>query len=108
MTNHAIGTGWEYLMRFDLYSARAYMSIEYRPSTALQQEFGIPNEPLSVDVVNWQETFDTSTGAYDRALSEIVLEAIAFGWQPPDSTEETAQMNWWCIGCVSVARRTCA
>ena len=88
-------TGWEYLMSFDHCSARAYMHILYRPSPSLQQDFGIPNKPLSVDVVNWMETFDNSTGAYDRALSETVLEAIAFGWHPT-STET----KWWCVKCV--------
>ena len=82
--------GWEYMMTFDNYSTRAYMSIAYQPSDDLQ----LPSSPLPADVVNWCETFDKSTGWYDRALSETVLEAIAFGWQPdPDAPP----VEWYCI-----------
>ncbi|KDR80293.1 hypothetical protein GALMADRAFT_242628 [Galerina marginata CBS 339.88] len=82
--------GWDYMMRFDSYSTRAYMSIAYEPS----EDLGIPPCPLPTDVVNWCETFETSTGWYDRALSETVLEAIAFGWQPgPDPPS----VEWYCI-----------
>ena len=65
LENSTANGGWEYLMSFDQYSARAYMHTLYRPSTSLQREFDIPNKPLSVDVVNWMETFDGSTIAYD-------------------------------------------
>lgn len=82
--------GWDYMMLFDKYSTRAYMSITYQPTAALQ----LPSGPLPSDVVNWCETFDKSTGWYDRALSETVLEAIAFGWQPgPDPPS----VDWFCI-----------
>ncbi|KAI0800655.1 hypothetical protein C8Q74DRAFT_1191398 [Fomes fomentarius] len=82
-------TGWEHLKKFDHYSARAYMQGPYEPSP----DVDIPIKPLSTDVVNWMETFDNSTGAYDRALTEVVLETIAFGWKP--STDE--ETKWWCI-----------
>ena len=82
--------GWEYMMSFDNYSTRAYMSIAYQPSDDLQ----LPSCPLPADVVNWCETFDKSTGVYDRALSEIVLGAIAFGWQPDP---EQPPVEWYCI-----------
>ena len=75
-------SGWGYLISFGQYYARAYMHTVYRPSTSLQREFDIPNKPLSVDVVNWAETFGSSTGAYDRALSGTVLDAIHSGQQP--------------------------
>ncbi|EUC58754.1 L-amino acid oxidase, partial [Rhizoctonia solani AG-3 Rhs1AP] len=66
------------------------MSIKYSPTPSL----GLPAEPLPNDVVNWCETFDKSTGWYDRALSETVLESIAFGWQPgPDPPP----VDWFCI-----------
>jgi hypothetical protein len=77
--------GWNYLMKFDKYSFRAYLSLAYKPTIS------IPPEPLPTDVVNWMETFNNSTGAYDRALSESVLDAIAFGW--PDSDK----IKWWCL-----------
>lgn len=86
-------SGWDYLMSFDHYSTRAYMSTEYRPSDKLPVK--LPDKALSTDVVNWVETFDKSTGWYDRALSETVLEAIAFGWSP--STNPLNTTPWWCI-----------
>lgn len=82
-------TGWRELMKFDLYSACAYMWIKYRPSPDLL----IPQTALPTDIVNWMETFDTSTDSYDRPLSEIILEAVAFGWKlghPPPT-------SWFCI-----------
>ncbi len=88
--------GWEYMKQFDLYSTRSYMSIQYRPSP----ELNLPARPLPTDVVNWVETFDKSTGWYDRALSETVLEAVAFGWSP--STNPLESTPWWCIELVSL------
>jgi hypothetical protein len=85
--------GWEYMKAFDLYSTRAYMSLKYTPSAGLN----IPKEPLPTDVVNWCETFDKSTGWYDRALSETVLEAVAFGWLPGPHPPPT---QWFCIELV--------
>ncbi|KAG1769110.1 hypothetical protein EV702DRAFT_1189117 [Suillus placidus] len=82
--------GWKYMKSFDHYSTRAYMQLKYIPSPSL----GLPNNSLSTDVVNWCETFDKSTGWYDRALSETVLEAVAFGWHPGPDPPPT---QWFCI-----------
>ncbi|KAG2029886.1 hypothetical protein BDR03DRAFT_936773 [Suillus americanus] len=82
--------GWEFMKNFDHYSTRAYMQLKYIPSPSL----GLPNKSLSTDVVNWCETFDKSTGWYDRALSETVLEAVAFGWHPGPNPPPT---QWFCI-----------
>ena len=93
--------GWEKLMKVDHLSTRALLSTIYRPSPKLK----IPNAPLPTDVVNWCETFDGSTGAYDRAFSEKVLGAIAFGWQPSssDANEETKNnTKWWLIEYVTI------
>ncbi|KAG1817807.1 hypothetical protein DFJ58DRAFT_833334 [Suillus subalutaceus] len=76
--------GWKYMRSFDHYSTRAYMQLKYIPSPSL----GLPNKSLSTDVVNW------STGWYDRALSETVLEAVAFGWHPGPNPPPT---QWFCI-----------
>jgi hypothetical protein len=95
---HNTNTGWEFLKSFDLYSTRAYMNIQYRPSARLN----IPDKPLPVDVVNWIETFDKSTGWYDRSLSETVLEAVAFGWNPSSSPVE--QTRWWCIEYAALSK----
>jgi monoamine oxidase len=85
------GPGWVYMQGYDLYSTRAYMSTKYLPSPRLPN---LPATPLPTDVVNWCETFDKSTGWYDRALTETVLEAIAFGWQPEPNPPPT---EWFCI-----------
>ncbi|TDL14703.1 amine oxidase [Rickenella mellea] len=82
--------GWTYMQSFDKYSTRAFMSLHYKPSPSL----GLPDKCLPTDVVNWCETFDKSTGWYDRALSETVLEAVAFGWQPGPNPPST---DWYCI-----------
>ncbi|KAF9457573.1 hypothetical protein BDZ94DRAFT_1272826, partial [Collybia nuda] len=84
-------SGWEYMKSFDKYSTRAYMSLKYKPSPSLL----LPDQSLPTDVVNWLETFDKSTGWYDRALSETVLEAIAFSWQRPGPL--LPPTKWFCI-----------
>lgn len=80
--------GWEYMEQFAAYSTRAYMSTKYIPSQDLITNYGLPATPLSNDIVNWCETFDKATGWYDRALSETVLESIAFG---------TVNTQWHCV-----------
>ena len=105
--------GWTQMQSFDLYSTRAYMSTKYLPTLTK-----IPYQSLSTDVANWCETFDKSTGWYDRALSETVLESITFGWQPPgddnttlsppqypSSTDQnppapSPQTKWYCVESV--------
>jgi hypothetical protein len=62
--NQNTDDGWKYMMSFDKYSTRAFMSLAYQPSPSL----GIPANPLPTDVVNWCETFDKSTGWYDRCV----------------------------------------
>ncbi|KAF8153859.1 hypothetical protein B0H34DRAFT_661915 [Crassisporium funariophilum] len=86
LKNHTT-TGWEEMMQSDVYSTRAYMSLKYTPNPS----WGLPPDHLSNRVVNWLETFDKSTGWYDRGLTETVLEAIAFG-QVGD-----AEIDWKCI-----------
>ncbi|EDR12198.1 uncharacterized protein LACBIDRAFT_183317 [Laccaria bicolor S238N-H82] len=83
-------TGWEKMQSVDDHSTRSYMTFKYEPSADL----GIKKAPLPTDVVNWCETFDKSTGWYDRAFTETVLEAIAFGWQPGPNPPAT---QWFCI-----------
>jgi len=86
--------GWKKLMEFDAYSTRSYLSLVYKPSAAFQAtlppDLQLPDSPLSMDVVNWCETFDKSTGWYDRSLSETVLEAVAFGNGDKDTP-------WYCL-----------
>lgn len=86
LENHTT-TGWDKMLGADAHSTRSYMSFAYTPSPSL----GIPEDHLSTGVVNWVETFDKSTGWYDRGLTETVLEALAFG-QVGDGT-----VDWKCI-----------
>ena len=54
-------------MEFDKYSTRAYMAVAYQP------KIDIPPRPLSTDVINWCETFDKSSGWYDRLVNPSSL-----------------------------------
>ncbi|KAK2462140.1 hypothetical protein APHAL10511_005838 [Amanita phalloides] len=78
--------GWDLMMKYDKHSTRSYMALAYTPSDHLN----LPKKPLPTDVINWLETFDKSTGWYDRALTETVLEAIAFGWNPNPNAPPTS------------------
>lgn len=72
--------GWkDFKNLYDRHSTRSYLQFVHVPCQELQVQFGVPATGLPTAVINWMETFDTSTGAYDRALTETVLEAIAFG-----------------------------
>lgn len=80
--------GWiGHMQPKDMHSTRSYLSLNdtgYTPTLA-----GV-SAPLSSDVVNWVETFDKSTGWYDRSLTETVLEAMAFG-------AGSEAVDWFCI-----------
>ncbi|KZP31471.1 hypothetical protein FIBSPDRAFT_945004 [Athelia psychrophila] len=78
--------GWKKLMSKDRYSTHSYMSLDYKPNPELNigESVGLPD-----DVINWCESMDKSTGWYDRAFSETVLEAMAFG--------ATAKPCWMCL-----------
>lgn len=89
---NGIHEGLDELLRYDSYSARAYMITIYRPSRDLAG-FGLPDAPLTSDVVNWIETFESSTGSFDRAYSELVLESVAFGF---DGTNYP-KTKWHCV-----------
>ncbi|KAG1873094.1 flavin-containing amine oxidoreductase-domain containing protein [Suillus subluteus] len=66
-------SGWRNIMKHNAYSLRLFMSLKYTPSASLQ----IPRTHLSTNVIHWCETFDDSTGAYDRGLTEAVFQALA-------------------------------
>lgn len=86
--NHT-STGWELMMKYDQYSTRAYMSGN---RSDMQPDLDLLNEmPYPTSVVNWLETFDTSTGSYDEALSETVMDAVAF------SFPGQGPISWKCV-----------
>ncbi|PPQ70504.1 hypothetical protein CVT24_013274, partial [Panaeolus cyanescens] len=67
--------GWQKLMEYDWASTRAYMAQG-------------PKFPLSV--IQWMEDRNDSTGAYDQALSETILDSLAFD-------DPTKDVQWKCI-----------
>lgn len=83
--------GWMKLKKeYDQYSTRSYLQFKYRPSKKLRDDFKIPDAGLPTSVIDWLETFDKSSGWYDRALTETILEALAFGAVGPE-------VEWRCI-----------
>jgi hypothetical protein len=80
--------GWNLMRKNDVYSVRAYMSLKYLPSINLE----LPPMHLATSVVNWCETFDNSTGSYDRGITEQVLESLAFA-----STDAFGDVEWKCF-----------
>ena len=83
--------GWIKLKtEYDQYSTRSYLQFGYKPSEQLRKTYGIPNTGLPTLVIDWMETFDKSSGWYDRALTETILEALAFGAVGPEP-------EWHCI-----------
>ena len=82
--------GWDIMKKNDAYSLRAYMSFKYIPSVNLE----LPPMHLTTNVINWCETFDKSTGWYDRALTEQVLEALAFARV---GAQTFGEVEWKCF-----------
>jgi hypothetical protein len=91
--------GWEtFKAEYDKYSTRSYLQFKYKPSEELRKDYpNLPDDYLPTSVIDWLETFDKSSGWYDRAFSETVLEAIAFGTAP-----EMEPPEWYCIEYVSL------
>jgi hypothetical protein len=70
---------------FDKYTMRTYLS---------------EIEKLPPSVINLFETFDKSTGWYDRALTETICEDLAFNW-----LSSASDLCWKCFECVWFLRR---
>ncbi|KAG1879144.1 hypothetical protein F4604DRAFT_1880092 [Suillus subluteus] len=81
-----VHSGWRNLMKHDAYSLRSFMSLKYTPSASLQ----IPRTHLSTNVINWCETFNDSTGSYDRGLTEAVLVALV-------ESQTLEDVEWKCL-----------
>ncbi|KZT10365.1 amine oxidase [Laetiporus sulphureus 93-53] len=81
-------TGWKFMMQYDQYSTRAYMSGNREDTKSELDRLNMMPYPISV--VNWLETFDKSTGSFDKALSEAVLDSLAFAFPVKD-------IKWYCI-----------
>ncbi|KAJ7898066.1 amine oxidase [Mycena leptocephala] len=65
--------GWEALMSVDQWSMRDWLAL---PTDESQQAYP---EPL----IQYLEMFTSSTGLFDCALSETILDAMDFDYQPP-------------------------
>lgn len=70
----------EVLMQVDQHSTRSYMALALKP-------------PYPSSAIHWCETMDKSTGWYDRALTETVLESLAFQW----TSDSPKDIEWKCI-----------
>ncbi|KAH9835191.1 FAD/NAD-binding domain-containing protein [Rhodofomes roseus] len=86
--------GWKLMMEYDQYSTRAYMSANRSDTRPELDELRLM--PYPTPVVDWLEMFDKSSGWYDHALSETVLETLAFNF-PPSGGNEEKQVEWRCI-----------
>ncbi|KAG0694126.1 hypothetical protein DFH29DRAFT_859812 [Suillus ampliporus] len=82
--------GWGIMKKNDVYSLRAYMLFKYVPSVSLE----LPPMHLATNVINWCETFDKSTGWYDRGITETVLEALAFA---KVGSQTFGDVEWKCF-----------
>ena len=69
---------WEKLMKYDHLSMRGY----------LIEVMGFPAQ-----LVNWLETYNTSSNSYDRAFTEAVLDTLAFDY-PGFSKDKNV---WRCV-----------
>jgi hypothetical protein len=102
MDNTGVDAWAKFKEKYDKYSTRSYLQFKYKPSEELrQQNPDLPDDHLPTCVIDWLETFDKSSGWYDRALSETVLEAIAFGTAPGMELPD-----WRCIEYVSLPMRS--
>ncbi|GJE93595.1 FAD-dependent oxidoreductase [Phanerochaete sordida] len=83
--------GWKLMMKYDIYSTRAYMQGRRSDWT---QELDKKNlMPYPIRVVEWCETFTEATSFFDRALTETVLDALAFDY----SDDPDNPIQWYCI-----------
>lgn len=73
---------WQYLMRYEKYSVRQYLEdVEYIPSPdCMHESTDRVTRGLDSDTVRWLETATARTGWYETALTENVLESLAFEW----------------------------
>ncbi|KAI6045465.1 hypothetical protein EDC04DRAFT_2559545 [Pisolithus marmoratus] len=91
--------GWRVMMANESYSLRAYMAFKYIPSANLN----LPPQHLHHRVINWCELMQSSTKWYDRALTEEVLESMAFA---KISGSDFGDVDWLCFDGGSQALTT--
>ena len=81
-------------MKYDKFSTRGFMTTfdGKDPDYAFDE---LKLMPYPSHVVDWMETFNSSTNSWTHALSDTVLESLAFSW--PSLPEE---QQWRCVSCV--------
>ena len=82
--------GWAVMKQNDSYSVRGYMATKYLPSEPLN----LPPQHLSNDVINWSNLLQSTSGGYDRALTEEVFSALSFA-QVGDNNY--GDVDWRCF-----------
>ncbi|TFK66664.1 FAD/NAD(P)-binding domain-containing protein [Pluteus cervinus] len=82
--------GWDLMMKYNKYSTRAYMLL-VPTDPSLDPEGLLPYPTQLIDLL---ETFDSSTGSYDDAFTEAVLDQLAFSWPEKKPGEE---IRWRCL-----------
>ncbi|RPA94806.1 hypothetical protein L873DRAFT_1792715 [Choiromyces venosus 120613-1] len=75
-------TGWKYLMTYDYLSTRGYLG-------------QIKGYPFSV--IEWMETMDNSTLAYDQAFSGTIIDSIDFDYPFGPNDPPGSVMEWACV-----------
>ncbi|KAK9774570.1 putative L-amino acid oxidase [Seiridium cardinale] len=79
--------GFKLLMKYDSYSTREFLAC---PPPA--EDGMTPLEPLDFFSVQWLETNNTSSGLFDQALSESVMDSFDFA-----APKEGDPIEWYCI-----------
>ena len=79
------------MMDYDKYSARGYMELSDGAEGSDKALFPFPS-----NVVDWMELFNDSTNAYDYALTELVMDDLAFAW-PEEGGKD---VEWRCVAYV--------
>ncbi|KAH8096670.1 hypothetical protein BXZ70DRAFT_329577 [Cristinia sonorae] len=71
--------GWKEIMKFDTWSARGYMTTVGSPGVGT----------YTTEVVDYLETFAAGSTMFNQALSETVMDSMAFDYP--------GKFNWWAI-----------
>ncbi|KAG7091713.1 hypothetical protein E1B28_008114 [Marasmius oreades] len=80
--------GYKELMKYDEHSTRSFMAFVHLEEWVDSSGKTYPRKDLyPTSVINWLETMTYSTGWFDRAFSETVLEALAFAEGLPKPAE---------------------
>lgn len=98
---HRDNAGWKLMNEFDKYSTKAYMAGSRADARPELDKLGLMPYPLAV--VEWCETFSDATLSFDRALTETVLDSLAFEYKE-------SGVQWYCIkgGSSTIAEKLLA